>query len=62
MGVDPTSSEAPLSGKHKGKELTAGTSKRSRKKAGEISSAFLPSSGVNIKLWKHEFSACELGR
>ena len=62
MGVDPSSSEAPLLDKHKGKELTAGMSKRPKKKAGETSSIVLPSSGANTELWKPEFSACELGR
>ena len=37
-------------------------SKRSRKKVGETSLAFLPFSGVNAKLWKPKFSTCELGR
>ena len=62
MGVRPNSSEALLLDKRKGKELTAGTSKMSNKKARETTSTFLPSSNANAKLWKPEFSACVLGR
>ena len=46
--------------KRKGNELTDGTSKRSKKKTGETSLAFLPSSCANAELWKPKFSACEL--
>ena len=34
MGVDLNSSEVPLLDKHKGKKLTVGTSKRSKKRQG----------------------------
>ena len=49
MGVNPNSSEASLLDKHKGK-------------AGKTSLSFLPSSGVNVKLWNLEFSTCELDK
>ena len=48
--------------KCKGKELMACTSKRPKKKAGEMSSAFLPSSGANAELYKPEFSTYDLGK
>ncbi|GFZ14459.1 hypothetical protein Acr_24g0006490 [Actinidia rufa] len=50
MGVDPDSSEAPLASKCKRKELTKDTSRRTKKRAREISS------GASIELWKPEFS------
>ena len=62
MGVGLSSLEAPLLDKRKEKKLTAGPSKRSKKKAGETSLAFLPSSGANPKLWKPEFFASKLGK
>ena len=62
MGFGPNSSEAPLLDKRKGKELMARMSKRSKKKTGRTSSAFLFSLGANAKLWKPEFSAYELGK
>ena len=62
MVVDLNWSKAPLLGNYKEKELVVGMSKRSRKKARETSSAFLPSSGVNFEFWKLEFSTYELGR
>ena len=39
-----------------------GTSKRFKKKAGEMSSAYLPSSGANVEPWKSEFSFYDLGK
>ena len=62
MGVDSASSKTPPPGKRKEKELTMGTPKRSRKKVGETSSAFLPSLVANAEFLKPEFSTCELGR
>ena len=62
MGVKSSSSEALLLDKHKGKELAVGPSKRSKKKAGETSSAFLQSSDANAELLKSEFSTTELGK
>ena len=60
VGVNPNSSEASLLEKRKGKELTIGTSNRSKKKAGETSSDFLPSTGANAELWKPKLFACKL--
>ncbi|GFZ18271.1 hypothetical protein Acr_27g0000100 [Actinidia rufa] len=54
VGVISSSPEVPPSGKHKGKELSAGTPKRPRQKTGETSSA------TTAELWKPEFSGCEL--
>ena len=62
IGIGPSSSKAPLLDKHKEKGLTVGPSKRPKKKIGEASLAFLPSSGANAKLWKPEFSTVELGK
>ena len=62
MGVDPNVPEAPLLDKRKGKDLTVSTSKRSKKKAKNTSSAFLPSSGMIGEIWKPEFSTCELDK
>ncbi|GFY91237.1 hypothetical protein Acr_07g0014330 [Actinidia rufa] len=62
MGVGPSSSEASLLDKRQGKELTTGLSKRSKKNVREMSSAFLPSSGVNTELWKPEFSTSKPNR
>ena len=45
-----------------GKDITTGPTKKSKKNAGEMSSAFLPSLGANAELWKLEFFAFELDK
>ncbi|GFY81021.1 hypothetical protein Acr_01g0008300 [Actinidia rufa] len=59
-GVKLSSSEAPLLDKRKGKQLTKGPSKKSKKNKGETSSAFLPSSSDHAELLKPEFFTTEL--
>ncbi|GFS40393.1 hypothetical protein Acr_00g0068280 [Actinidia rufa] len=62
VGVESSSSEASLLDKHKGKELAAGPSKKSKKKASGMSSAYLPSSSVDTELWKPEFFIVKLDK
>ena len=54
--VKSSPSDVPTLGKQKGKELIEGTSRRSKRKAGETSL------GAPAKLWKSEFFTCELGK
>ncbi|GFS30025.1 hypothetical protein Acr_00g0009740 [Actinidia rufa] len=61
-GVEPSSMEAPLLNKRKGKQLAGGPSKKGKKKKGKTSSALLPSTSIQAKLWKPEFSTAELGK
>ena len=61
-GVEPSSSEALLLDKFKMKVFVADPSKKSKMKANGMSSAYLPSSSVNAKFWKPEFSIAELGK
>ncbi|GFY99167.1 hypothetical protein Acr_13g0005680 [Actinidia rufa] len=58
--VEPSSSEALLLDKCKGKELAAGPSQNSKKKERGTSSADLPSLSVHAELWKPEFSTVKL--
>ncbi|GFZ06742.1 hypothetical protein Acr_18g0009120 [Actinidia rufa] len=48
--AEPNLSEAPLLDKQKEKQFVGGPSKKSKKKKGETSSAFLPSSNVHAEL------------
>ncbi|GFY82888.1 hypothetical protein Acr_02g0011280 [Actinidia rufa] len=61
IGVGPSSSEAPFSSKQNGKETVVGSSRRSRRRTGGTSLAFLPSLDMDTELWKPEFAAIELG-
>ena len=54
MAIEPI--DTPSLGEQKWKEPTMGTSKRIKRKMEEMSS------GVAVKIWKLEFSACELGK
>ena len=60
--MEPSSSETLVLDKCKRKEFTAGPSKKTKKKAGGTSSAYLPSSSVNAELWKPKFFTIELGK
>ena len=60
--VDINLLEAPLLDKHKGKHLVRGSSKKHKKKKGEMSLAFFSSSIAQDELWKPEFSVTELGK
>ncbi|GFZ12790.1 hypothetical protein Acr_23g0011750 [Actinidia rufa] len=62
MGVSPSSSEAPLSNKRKGKKTMAGPSRRSKKRTEGTSFALLPSSDADVGLWKPKFPTVELDR
>ncbi|GFS42840.1 hypothetical protein Acr_00g0082000 [Actinidia rufa] len=62
MGFGPSSLEALLLDKRKGKELTVDSYKRSKKKVRETRSILLLSSSADVELWKPEFSAFELGK
>ncbi|GFY90859.1 hypothetical protein Acr_07g0010550 [Actinidia rufa] len=54
--------EGSDSSKRKGKETTAGPSKRSKRRTRETSLTLHPSSSANAKLWKPEFSIVDLGK
>ncbi|GFY85506.1 hypothetical protein Acr_04g0002440 [Actinidia rufa] len=56
MGVDPDSLGPSLLEKCKGKELIEETSRRTKRRARKTSS------GASTKLWKLEFSTCELNK
>ncbi|GFS42474.1 hypothetical protein Acr_00g0080030 [Actinidia rufa] len=56
FSIAPPISQAHLSEKRKGKELTEDTSRRTKRKTGETSLV------ASTELWKPELSACELGK